>query len=184
MAGAPALAQSEALTLPRNLGELVGESQVVVQGTVTSVTLEPHTQLKNLMTVVVTIQVEEALKGKPTSVYTFRQAAIDPKDQRQKLGYQSGQHVLLLLMKPNQYGLSSPAGLHQGRFRIDSRADGTLQATNGAGNMGLFRGLTQHVQAKGMQLTPDAQALAAKTEGGPVPLEELKGLIRILAAEK
>jgi hypothetical protein len=184
MTGILASAQSDALTLPRNLGELIGESQVVVQGTVTAVTLEPHAQLKNLMVVVVTIQVEEALKGKPGTVYTFRQAVIDPKDQRQKLGYQNGQHVLLLLMNPNQYGLTSPAGLHQGRFRIDARADGTLQATNGAGNMGLFRGLSQHVQTKGLQLTPEARDLATKTEAGPVPLEQLKSLIRILAAEK
>jgi len=184
MAPIPASAQSDALTLPRNLGELVGESQIVLQGTVTGVLLEPHTQLKNLMTVVVTVQVEEALKGQPGSVYTFRQAVIDPKDQRQKMGYQTGQHVLLLLMKPSPYGLTSPAGLHQGRFRIDARADGTLQATNGAGNMGLFRGLTQHVETKGLQLSPDARALAAKTEGGPVPLEQLKSLIRTLASEK
>ena len=184
MARILASAQGDALTLPRNLGDLVSESQVVLQGTVTGVTLEPHTQLKNLMTVVVTIQVEEALKGQPGNVYSFRQAVIDPREQRQRMGYQTGQHVLLMLIKPSQFGLTSTAGLHQGRFRIDARADGTLQATNGAGNMGLFRGLTQHVQAKGLQLTPEARALAAKTEGGPVSLEQLKSLIRTLATEK
>jgi hypothetical protein len=182
--GAPAFSQDSALTLPRNLGELVGESQVVVQGSVTSVALEPHAQLKNLMTVVVTVQVEEALKGQPGTVYTFRQAVIHPRDQRQKMGYQPGQHVLLLVMKPSQYGLTSTAGLNQGRFRIEAGADGKLQATNGAGNLGLFRGLNQHVQTRGLHLTPEAQALATRTEGGPVPLEQLKSLIRILASEK
>jgi len=180
----PTFAQNDALTLPRHLGELVGESEIVVQGRVTSVTLEPHTQLKNLMTVVVTVQVEETLKGQPGTAYTFHQAVIDPRDQRQKLGYQTGQHVLLMLMKPSQYGLTSPAGLQQGRFRIEAGPDGTLQATNGAGNLGLFRGLSQHVQTKGLQLTPEAQALAVRTEAGPVPLEQLKSLIRILASEK
>jgi hypothetical protein len=184
MLAIPAFTQNDALTLPRHLGELVGESQVVVQGNVTSVNLEPHTQLKNLMTVVVTVRVEEALKGQPGTVYTFRQAVINPRDQRQKMGYQTGQHVLLMLMKPSQYDLTSTAGLHQGRFRIEVGADGTLQATNGAGNMGLFRGLSQHVQAKGLRLTPEAQVLVTRTEGGPVPLEQLKSLIRTLASEK
>jgi hypothetical protein len=42
MALITASAQSDALTLPRNLGELVGESQIVLQGTVTGVLLEQH----------------------------------------------------------------------------------------------------------------------------------------------
>src|SRR5689334_22215648 len=62
---APAYAQVEALTLPRNLSDLVGESQIVVQGTVSSVNIEPHVVLKNLTTLVVTLQVEEGLKGQP-----------------------------------------------------------------------------------------------------------------------
>src|ERR1700730_55311 len=39
MLGTPAFSQNSALTLPRHLGELVGESQIVLQGNVTSVTL-------------------------------------------------------------------------------------------------------------------------------------------------
>jgi hypothetical protein len=180
----PLSAQTRALVMPRHLGELVAESQTVVQGTVTSVTLEPHPQLKNLMTVVVAVQVEDTLKGQPGATYTFRQAVLDPKDLRQKMGYATGQHVLLLMMQPSQYGLTSPAGLQQGRFQIRASKDGTLQATNGEGNMSLFRGLSQQVQAKGLHLTPQAQAMVARTESGPVPLDQLKSLIRTLAAEK
>jgi hypothetical protein len=180
----PLFSQSAALVVPRHLGDLVAESQVVVQGTVTSVVLGPHPQLKNLMTVVVTLQVEDTLKGQPGSVYTFREAVVDRGDLRQKMGYKAGQHVLLLLMKASPYGLTSPAGLQQGRFQIEAQKDGTLQATNAMGNAGLFRGLSQQVQTKGLRLTPEAQAMVNRTEGGPVPLEQLKNLIRALAAEK
>ncbi len=179
----PAGAQVGPLVVPSHLGDLVAESQVVVQGTVTSVALEPHRQLRNLMTVVVTVQVEDALKGKPGATYTFRQAVIDPRDLRQKMGYKTGQHVLLLMMKPSTYGLTSPAGLQQGRFQIEARSDGKLQAINGAGNVNLFRGLSQQMQAKGVRLAPEAQALVTRTQGGPIPLDQLKSLIRTLAAQ-
>src|SRR6266852_3403584 len=136
----PAFAQ-RALTLPRSLDHLVDESQTVVQGWVTGVTLQPHEQLTNLMTVVVSLQVEESLKGNAAGTYTFSQAVIDKRDLQQKMGYRVGQHLLLILIKPSDYGLRSPAGLEQGRFRIDSDRQGTALATNGFGNAALFRGL-------------------------------------------
>jgi hypothetical protein len=174
-------AQSQATVLPRNLGELVAESQHVLQGRVTSVTLEPHSQLKNLMTVVVTLEVEEALKGEAAKTYTFRQAVIDSRDQQKKMGYRVGQHALFILMKPSTYGLTSPAGMEQGWFRIESSADGKLQATNGFANAGLFRGLDSQLQSRALRVTPEVQALLAKPGAGPVPLEHLRSLIRTLA---
>ena len=179
--GLPASAQSNALTLPRNLGELVLESHAVVQGRVTSVTLEPHPQLKNLLTVAVTLQVEETLKGDALKSFTFRQAIIDARDRRQSMGYRTGQHLLLILMKPSSYGLTSPAGMEQGRFRIDAGHDGKLLATNGFNNAGLFRGLDSQLYARSMKLTPGVQAMVAKPQSGPVSLEDLKIWIRMIA---
>ena len=178
----PTSAQSKAVTLPRNLGELVGESQMVVQAWVTSVTLEPHGQLKNLMTVVVLLQVEETLKGEPAKTLTLRQAVTDRKDQWQKLGYRTGQHLLLILIKPNPYGLASPAGMEQGRFRIEPFEAGKLSATNGLGNAGLFRGLNSQLQVKGIRVAPEVREMISKPGTGPAPLEHLKSLIRSIAA--
>jgi hypothetical protein len=178
----PASAQSNAITLPRNLGELVSESQVVVQGWVTSVTLQPHEQLKNLMTVVVTLQVEETLKGDNLRTLTFRQAVIDRRDQRQYLGYGTGQHLLLVLMKPSKFGLTSPAGMEQGRFLIGPMGGGKLGATNGVGNAGLFRGLNSQLQAKGIRAAPEVHEMITKPGTGQASLETLKSLIRVIAA--
>ena len=144
--------------------------------------MEPHPQLKNLMTVVVTLQVEETLKGIGASTFTFRQAVIDKQDQQQNMGYRTGQHLLLVLIKPSQYGLTSPAGMEQGRFRIESQGVGKLSATNGLGNAGLFRGLDSQLQAKGLRITPESQDLIAKPSAGPISLEQLKTLIRTIAA--
>jgi len=182
LSGLPSSAQSNAIALPRNLGELVLESETVVQGWVTSVTLEPHTQLKNLMTIVVTLRVEDTLKGNTAKIYTFRQAVIDRKDLREKLGYRPGQHVLMILYKTSQFGLASPAGMEQGRFRVESASNGKLVATNGFGNAGLFRGLDSQLKTKGLRLDPELQAMISRPIAGPIPLEHLKSLIRTLSA--
>jgi len=178
----PAFPQSSAITIPRNLGELVGESQTVVQGWVTSVALEPHPQMKNLMTVVVTLRVEETLKGNGASTFTFRQAAIDFRDQRQALGYRTGQHLLLVLIKPSANGLTSPAGMEQGRFHIESQGAAKLSATNGLANAGLFRGLESQLKAKGLRISPESEEMIANSKAGSVSLEPLKSLIRSMVA--
>jgi hypothetical protein len=176
-----ASAQSNALTLPRNLAALVEESHTVVQGWVTAVALEPHVKLNNLMTVVVTIQVEETLKGDAAKTFSFSQAVIDRRDLQQRMGYRVGQHLLLILIKPSLYGLSSPAGMEQGRFRIESGGDGKLLATNGYGNVGVFRGLDSQLQSRRVQLSPEVQAMITKPAVGPISLEQLKQLIRTIA---
>lgn len=180
--GLPTLAQSDAITLPRNIGELVSESQVVVQGWVTAATLEPHDQLRNLMTVVVTLQVEETLKGTTLKTLTFRQAVIDKRDQQQQMGYHVGQHVLLVLMKPSKFGLTSPAGMEQGRFQIESPGTGKLYATNGLRNAGLFRGLDSQLKVKGIHVSPEVHEMVTKPSVGAVSLEHLKSLIRTIVA--
>jgi len=78
--------------------------------------------------------VEDSLRGTPSTVYTFRQAVIDRRDQQQFLGYRAGQHLLLLLVRPSVYGLSSPAGMQQGRFALRTLPNKSLEAVNGFGN--------------------------------------------------
>lgn len=175
-------AQSEALTLPSNLTRLVDESQLIVQARVAGVSVEPHGQLRNLMTVVVTLQVEETVKGAPVSTYTFRLAAIDPRDVAQRMGYRVGQHVLLALIAPSPYGLSSTAGLQQGRFQITAGAGGKPVATNGYANAGLFNGVETQLRSSGAKLSPEAKTLMSKPAGEGVPLEDLKSLMRTIAA--
>jgi hypothetical protein len=182
LSGLPSCAQSNAITLPRNLEELVLESETIVQGWVISVASEPHPQLKNLMTVVVTMRVEDTLRGNPARSYTFRQAVIDRRDLQGELGYRTGQHVLMILYKTSQFGLASPAGMEQGRFRIESGSDRRLVAINGYSNAGLFRGLDSQLKTKGQRLEPEIQAIISKPVAGPIPLEQLKSLIRTLTA--
>jgi hypothetical protein len=133
------------------------------------------------MTVVVTLRVEDSLKGDSVKSFTFSQAVIDQRDLQQKMGYRVGQHLLLILISPSAYGLTSPAGLEQGRFRIATAADGKLVATNGFANSGLFRALDSQLKNRGLPVTPELQSMIAKPRSGPVSLDQLKTLIRTIA---
>ena len=66
-----------------------------------------HPELTALNTVVVKLQVRETLKGQAGSTYTFRQYVWDIRDLKYAGGYQKGQDLLLMMIAPSEYGLSS-----------------------------------------------------------------------------
>jgi hypothetical protein len=90
--------------------------------------------------------------------------------------------VLLILIKPSKFGLTSPAGMEQGRFRIETVGAGKPSATNGFRNAGLFRGLDSQLKAKGIRIASGAQEMITKPGANPVSLDDLKSLIRSFVA--
>lgn len=177
----PLTAQRGALTIPRNLAELVSQAQTIVRGRVLLARVEAHPQLKNLRMVVVTLRVEETLKGDPDKLLTYRQLIWDVRDRYDLAGYKKGQRLLLLLNRPTRLGLTSTAGLEQGRFRILSDARGIEYAVNGHGNAGLFRRLVEQLEGQGVELDPELARMVATPSPGPVRLRELESVVRRLA---
>jgi hypothetical protein len=182
MTAAPAFAQQSALTVPRNLEQLVDRSAVIVRGNVVSARMERHPELTNLDTVVVTLRVRETLKGQAGGTFTFRQYVWDLRDRMNAVGYKKGQDVLLMMIEPSRYGLSSPAGMEQGRFRIERDGSGREYAVNSRDNLRLFDGVGAELARKGFTPSPAAASLLAKHRAGPVELRELTALIRQLVA--
>lgn len=179
---APAWAQQSALTVPRNLEQLTDRAAVIVRGNVVSARMEKHPELANLDTVVVTLRVLETLKGQAGERFTFRQYVWDLRDRMDAVGYKKGQHVLLMMIEPSRYGLSSPAGMEQGRFRIERDRAGREFAINSRNNLGLFDGVGTQMAKQGIVPSPAASNLLAKHRRGPVELRQLTALIRQLAA--
>ena len=177
----PVLAQSGALTISRNLEQLMARSAVIVRGTVISARVEKHPELTGLDTVVVTLHVKETLKGQPAGTFTFRQYVWGIADRKDAGGYWKGQDLLLMMIEPSRYGLSSPAGLDQGRFIISRDSEGREVAVNGHGNVRLFDGIGAQVAAKGIPLSLSTADLIQKHVKGPVKLHELMTLIHELA---
>jgi hypothetical protein len=171
-------AQRGALTVPRGLDQLTQAADVILRGYVTSTKIEPHPQLTNLMTVVVSMKVAEMVKGAPRKSIVFRQYVWDLRDQLDGAQYRKGEELLLLLGPVSENGLTSPVGLEQGRFRILRDKNGGALAVNGRGNRGLFDAVEKHAQARGLQLSPRVAALVIRPQTGPVPLADLEDAIR------
>lgn len=157
---------------------------MIVHGHVVSAKVEPHPQLRNLMTVLVTMQVEETLKGTAGKSFQFRQYIWDLRDQIDAARYGKGEDLLLMLGPVSQYGLTSPVGLQQGRFRITHDAGGQAMAVNGNGNLRLFEGTEQRAQARSLKLSSRVSSLARQPKSGPVPLSDLEDAIRTFARSK
>ena len=157
------------------------EADVIVHGNVTSAKVEPHPQLKNLMTVLITMDVVETLKGKATRTLQFRQYIWDIRDQLDSAQYAKNEELLLMLGPVSQYGLRSPVGLDQGRFRITRDSQGQAMATNGRANLRLFEATEQRAQARGIKLSARVTALSRQRSTAPVPLSDLKDAIRSFA---
>jgi hypothetical protein len=179
-----AWAQRDALVLQRNLAELVSDAHVILLGRVTNVKAEPHPQYKGIQTVVITLQVAEVWKGQAGPTYTFRNYAGDPQDFKQKLGYGGGQDVLLMLTQPSNIGMSSPAGLEQGRFRVFSDAEGNRFIVNGVNNAGLFRNLQKTAPKLDAQLSGQAaQQVLTRNRPGPIAFGDFKTIVQALLSD-
>jgi hypothetical protein len=153
-------------------------------GRVLSAGSEPHPEFKNLKTVVVTMRVEEAWKGSPGPTFTFRQYVWDFRDAQEALGYKKGGEVLLMMNKPSRYGLSSPAGLHQGRFRVQRNSRGQRFVTNGFGNRGLFKQMPRQLRWEGIDLSAPSQRLVETHQQGPILLDQFRSLVRQLVKDE
>jgi hypothetical protein len=178
----PLAAQRGALVQSRNLGELVSQSTTIVRGHILSAKVEPHPDLTSLSTVVVTMRVAETLKGDVGETFTFRQFIWDVRDRYDAAGYSKGQDLLILINPATRYGLTSPAGLDQGRFRIARDAMGREVAVNGRGNAGLFRGLPEQLKSKRLKVAPHLSSLVDQPLPGPIVLQDLRDLVRELNA--
>jgi hypothetical protein len=174
-------AQHGALTVARGLDQLTDEADVIVHGYVTSTRIEPHPQLPNLNTIVVSLEVKDTYKGKPQKSLTFRQYVWDSDPQRELAEYGKHQEVVLFLGPVSEYGLTSPVGLEQGRFRIYADQKKQVVAANGRGNLGLFHSVVTRARAHGVTLSPRTLKIAQQTQAAPLLLSDLEDAIRTFA---
>lgn len=181
----PAAGQDGWRTLHRNLDEMVSDSGYIVHGRILSVTIEPHPQYQGMTTVLVNLEVVEMLKGQTGAPFSFRQYLVNRSDAAaMKLTYKPGQEMLLLMLAPHpQTGLSSPAGMEQGRFRVARDEHGNRVVTNGVNNGSIFKGLDPAKNPKLQVLSPSARTVITQHRGGPIAYDDFKAIILALAAK-
>ena len=162
-----------------NLVDLVGQSQLILHGTIKSVADGidergvPYTQ--------VTIRVFEALRGNVKGDYTFRQFGL-LKPRRMPNGttnlmvtpagwatYTAGEETILFLYKRAAWtGLQTTVGLGQGKFKVQMAG-----AMNQTTNAGLFRHL-----AIDQSLLGSKEQRALLTQRGAVNVNAFISLVR------
>lgn len=173
-------AQRGALVRPGNLAELVDQSAVVIRGHVISAVVQPHPELTNIPTVLVSVKVERSLKGSAKGIYTFRSFIWDARDKADAAGYRKGDEVLLLINPRTQYGLQSTAGLDQGRFLIERDATGNAVVASRKATSFLFRDLPKIADKRGVRFSARAEgALSGKAD--VITLGALEDMIVALA---
>jgi hypothetical protein len=176
----PGYAQQGAQTVSADLDQLVRSAGTILRGQVISVNVEPHPQFPNLQTVVVTISVARVLKGEAASTFTFRQFIWDRGVTSDAAGYRKSGELLLLLNPVSPYGLTSPVGLEQGRFRVVRDAKGKGFAVNGRANFGLFQQVVSKASSRGISFSRQAEVMMEKPSG-QASLDALEEAIITLA---
>lgn len=177
MSWLPAAAQRNARVMRFNAAQLSQAADTIVSGKVTAARVEAHPQFPQMKTLVVTVEITEVWKGQTGAPFSFRQYITDMEDIRTKLNYKIGQEILLFMTRPSKYGLSSPVGLAQGRFRITYDANGNRRAINDAQNFGLFSKMDQTNPKVSAQLSPSARTMIAQHRSGAVGYHELKSIV-------
>ena len=174
-------AQRGTITQPRNLVQLIDHAAIVVHGRVIQARVETHPQYRNLSFVLVTMSVENVLKGTAGKTFSFRQFIWDPRDRVDRGGYHEGEELLLFMNRVTAAGFTSPVGLEQGRFWVLREAHGERLVVNGVNNRGLSQG-TQELSAA-PSLSPGARQALATPAGqlGPIRLSVMKELVRAMA---
>ena len=92
--------------------------------------------------------------------------------------------MVLLLGPVSEYGLTSPVGLEQGRFRVSLDKKGQAVAVNGRGNQGLFNSVEDRARAKGLQLSAHTLAAIKRRDAAPLSLADLEDAIRTFARNR
>lgn len=163
--GFVAMTASAAMVMKMDLGDLVGNADKVFRGTV--LTREPGTVSAGggeLPTVVYTIRVDDALKGrfdsgKDAAVMELTMLGSLKSDRVSgdmkhlfsldvNPTLEVGGEYVLFTTAPGTAGLSTTVGLDQGLFSIFNNADGRDLAANGLNNMGLFDGPVSYATLK------------------------------------
>ena len=176
----PAFAQGAASTSRADLDQLVQSAQNIVRGQVISAIVEPHPQFPNLQTILITISVAKVLKGPAGTTLTYRQFLWDARGATGLGAYKSAGESIFFLNPVSQYGLSSPVGLEQGRFRVLHDAKGNRYVLNGRGNLGLFTQLNEKASSRGITFSKPVREMLSQ-QPGKASLEPFEEAVQTLA---
>jgi hypothetical protein len=162
-----------------NFVELVGKSELILHGTVKSVT--DGIDAQGLPYTEVTLHVAEAIRGEVGTEYTFRQfGLLKPRSMGNGMvnlmvtpsgwtTYARGEEAILFLNRHAKYtGLQTTVGLARGKFKFS-----VAGTSNAADNAGLF----EHIKVE-PNLLAGSDRKVMSTKLGPVDSKAFLALLR------
>jgi len=163
-------------TIRMNLERMVSDASIIVHGTVSKVEtgIDPQTKL---LATFVTIEVSENFFGAADRQISLKMLGGKSAKKTVKLAemptFTVGEEIISLFFTPSKYGFTSPVGMAQGKFIIQT--DPVSQKSfvrNGVNNTQLFSGI------KNTKST--AKIAATNTSGGPIEAADFSQTIRSL----
>ena len=105
------------IRLPLNVGQLTQRAGIIFSGKVTAVKPERSAASDEVTSVVITFQVEQAIRGTRVGqqLTIHEWAGLWAAGER----YRVGERLMLFLHAPSKLGLTSPVGGAAGRFSVD-----------------------------------------------------------------
>jgi len=162
-----------------NVVDLVANSELILRGTVTSVT--DGIDSRGIPYTEVTLRVADAIRGQISGDYTFRQfGLLKPRDMGNGMTnltvtpagwatYTKGEEAILFLNKKAAWtGLQTTVGLAQGKFKVAMAG-----AVNQSNNAGLFQNVAIDPTLLG---TKEQRAML--TQQGPVNVNAFVSLVK------
>jgi len=162
-----------------NVVDLVANSELILRGTVTSVT--DGIDSRGIPYTEVTLHVADAIRGQVSGDYTFRQfGLLKPRDMGNGMTnlmvtpsgwatYTKGEEAILFLNKKAAWtGLQTTVGLAQGKFKVAMAG-----AVNQSNNAGLFQNVAIDPTLLG---TKEQRAML--TQQGPVNVNAFVSLVK------
>ena len=176
-------AQRGALVKQKSLSELTEQADRIVHVRVISAKVEPHPHYPNLSTVVITVHVDDTLKGPDSREFKFRQFIWDWRDKQDSAGYRKGRELLLFLNKVNEEGLTSPTGMEQGRLEVERSADGQSVVRPRTQMQAFLQGVDSTLAKRGKSVPKTVQAAMADPSR-PIALSDIKSVVRGLVGAR
>ncbi len=167
---------------PLYLDQIIDSAATVFEGTCISNRSERDART-GLIVTYTTFQVQDPLKGAPTPTHTIKQIGgrlvnDDGSVQGRRVegvpGFEVGEHYIVFLYGTSSAGFSSPVGLDQGKFSINSDASGAH-----VGNGRDFKEMTANRPA--LRAPSATQARLSKIDGAvdQMDLNEFKQIVRL-----
>ena len=178
---------SASMVLPLGLDRLHGDAKLVFLGECLSNSVE-FDQQSNRVVTYTTFEAIETYKGKAGGSFTIKQIGGNLPEANLSVRipgvpqFEVGQRYVVFLPPASKLGFSSPVGLSQGKFMVNTDAAGAQMVSNGRDVGELMENMAQSKMpsrvADKLRAMPDKEKPANAKARAEMHLDDLRSILR------